>query len=82
MKGKGTIKASVSDIFNTMKFQGSSDFTGQQSTFKAKWESRQFKLSANIRFGNTQVKASRQRKSGIEEENKRTESGGGMGGTN
>ena len=55
-------------------------FSGQQSIFYGKPESRQFKLSFNMRFGSTQVKASRQRKSAIEEENKRTESSGGMGG--
>jgi len=81
MKGKGTVKAAVGDVFNSLKFQGSSDFTGQQSTFKGKPESRQFKLSFNVRFGSTTVKASRNRKSGIEEENLRTQnSGGGIGG--
>ena len=80
LKGKGSIKAALSDIFNSMKYRGTSDFSGQQSVFYGKPESRQFKLSFNIRFGNTQVKGSRQRKSAIEEENKRTESSGGMGG--
>ena len=80
LKGKGTIKASVGDVFNSMKYRGTSDFSGQQGIFYGKPESRQFKLSFNMRFGSTQVKASRQRKSAIEEENKRTESSGGMGG--
>lgn len=81
MKGKGTIKASVGDMFNSLKFRGTSDFSGQQNTFFGKPESRQFKLSFNLRFGNNQVKASRQRKSGIEDENKRSENnGGGIGG--
>jgi len=81
LKGKGTVKAAVGDVFNSLKFQGSSDFTGQQSTFKGKPESRQFKLSFNVRFGSSTVKASRNRKSGIEEENQRTQnSGGGIGG--
>ncbi len=80
LKGKGTIKAAVSDIFNILKFSGYADFSGQQSTFSGKPESRQFKLSANIRFGSTQIKASRQRKSAIEDENNRTQSSGGIGG--
>ncbi len=79
-KGMGSIKVSVGDVFNSMKFQGTSDFSGQQSVFKGKPESRQFKLSFNMRFGSTQIKAARQRKSGVEEETKRTESSGGMGG--
>jgi len=80
LKGKGTVKVAVSDMFNTLKFQGTSDFTGQQSTFKGKPDSRQFKISANIRFGSNTVKASRQRKSAIEDENNRTNSSGGIGG--
>ncbi|MBL0146777.1 MAG: TonB-dependent receptor [Chitinophagaceae bacterium] len=82
LKGKGNLKAAVSDIFQLMKFKGTVDFSGQQSTASGRWESRQFKLNFSYRFGNNQVKASRQRKVGIEEENKRTEGGGtgGMGG--
>ena len=37
--------------------------------------------SGKFGFGSTQVKAARQRKSAIEEENKRTENSGGMGGS-
>ncbi len=80
-KGKGTVKVAVGDIFNTLKFRGDSDFAGQQNIFYGKPESRQFKASFNVRFGSAQIKASRQRRSAIEEENKRTESSGGMGGS-
>lgn len=81
LKGKGTVKAAVGDVFNSLKFRGTSDFSGQQNVFYGKPESRQFKLSLNVRFGRTTIKAARQRKLGAEEENKRTESsGGGMGG--
>jgi hypothetical protein len=79
-KGKGNIKAAVGDIFNTLKFRGDSDFAGQQNTFYGKPESRQFKLSFSVRFGSAQIKAAKQRKSAIEDENKRTENSGGMGG--
>ena len=75
------LKAAVSDIFHLMKWKGNSNFTGQFNEASGRWESRQFKLNFNYRFGNTQVKAARQRKASIEEENKRTqESSGGMGG--
>ncbi len=80
LKGKGTVKAAVSDIFNTLKFSGYANFSGQKSTFNGKPDSRQFKLSCSIRFGSTQVKGSRQRKSAIEDENNRTQSSGGIGG--
>jgi hypothetical protein len=44
------------------------------------WESRQFRINFNYRFGNSKVKQSRQHKSSIEEENQRTQGGGGLGG--
>lgn len=79
-KGKANIKAAVSDIFKTMKWKGTSTFTGQVSTASGRWESRQFKLNFSYRFGNSQVKAARQRKASVEDENKRTQSSGGIGG--
>jgi iron complex outermembrane receptor protein len=76
MKGQGTIRTSVSDVFNTLKFSGISDFAGQTTKAHVNFESRQFKLSFAYRFGNKQVKAARQRAIGAEEENKRVGSGG------
>lgn len=80
LKGMGNIKASVSDMFKIMRFKGYIDFAGQHTDVLAHWESRQFKLNFSYRFGNSQVKAARQRKEAIEEENKRSQqSSGGMG---
>ncbi len=77
---KATLKASVSDVFNSMKFKGHTDFAGQKADVDVKWESRQFKLSLNFRFGSNTVKAARQRNTGAEEETKRVQqSNGGMG---
>ena len=78
-KGMGTVKAAVSDVFKTMKWGGSSNFTGVNSTFQGHGEMPQFKLNFSYRFGNNQVKGARQRKSAIEEETNRTQSSGGMG---
>ena len=79
-KGKGTVKAAVGDIFQTMKWSGTSDFAGVKSRVTGNGEMPQFKLNFNYRFGNNQVKAARQRKSAIDDENKRAEGGGqGMG---
>ena len=80
LKGKGNMKASVSDIFHTMKWSGTSNFSGQTNKVSGHWESQQFKINFSYRFGNNQVKAARQRKDAIEAERKRTESGGGIGG--
>jgi hypothetical protein len=78
-KGAGTVKAAVSDVFKTMKWGGTSDFNGITSSFNGHGEMPQFKLNFNYRFGNSQVKAARQRKSAVEEETKRTDNSGGIG---
>jgi iron complex outermembrane recepter protein len=77
MQGKATLKTSVSDVFNTLKFRGEQEFAGQHSEINTKWESRQFKLSFSFRFGSNTVKAAKQRTTGAEDENKRVQQGGG-----
>ncbi len=79
LKGKGNLKASVSDIFNTLRWKGSSNFAGQYTVASGRFESRQFKLNFTYRFGNNQVKAARQRNTGADEESKRVGSGGSGG---
>ena len=79
LKGKGTIKASVSDVFHSLKFRGTAEFAGQKSTFVGINETRMFKLNFVYRFGSNQVKAARQRALGAEDENKRTQQSGGLG---
>ena len=78
MKGKATIKASVSDIFYSQKFRASSDFAGQTMKLTYRSESKQFKINFNYRFGNAKVKAARQRSSGAEEELKRVQQNNGI----
>ena len=73
--GNGTIKASASDIFKTMRFNGEGSYAGASNKVVAKWESQQFKLNFTYRFGSAQVKAARQRKSGLEDEAGRTNGG-------
>jgi iron complex outermembrane receptor protein len=80
LQGKGSIKLSVSDIFNTLKFRGNINFSGQHTELVQKGETRQFRINFNYRFGNNGVKAARQRANSTEEENKRVGSGsGGLG---
>jgi hypothetical protein len=78
-KGKATIKTSVSDVFHTMRFRATSDFAGQTTRFSSRWESRQFKLSFNFRFGNNGVKPARQRSGGADDELKRVQQSNGVG---
>lgn len=80
LKGKGTVKASVSDVFHTMRFRGWQEFAGQRSDLSTRWESRQFKLAFTFRFGSNTVKAAKQRSTGAEDESKRAQQGsGGIG---
>jgi hypothetical protein len=80
LKNKGTVKIAVSDMFKTMKWKGTSEYGSQYTRANGNWESRQFKINFTYRFGSTQVKAARQRSTGLEDENKRTSGGGGLGG--
>ena len=79
LKGKGTLKATFTDLFRTMRWSGTSNFAGQFMRASGNWESQQFRMNFSYRFGNSQVKAARQRKNALEEESKRTQSGGGLG---
>jgi len=71
LKGAGNIKVSVSDIFQSMRWKGTTDFAGQYSVATGGWESRLFKLGFTWHWGNKQIKESRQRKTGVEEESRR-----------
>ena len=74
---KANLKLSVSDIFHTLKFAGTSNFAGQYVHVDGNFESRQFKVNFTYRFGNNQVKAARQRKTAADDESKRVGSQGG-----
>jgi hypothetical protein len=77
LKGKATAKATVTDIFQTLRWSGTSNFAGQYMHVNGGNESRQLRLSFLYRFGSTQVKGARQRKTGAEEESQRVGSQGG-----
>jgi iron complex outermembrane recepter protein len=79
MSGRATMKASVSDVFRTMRFRATSDFAGQVMKIDFRGESRQFKLAFSYRFGNNGVKPARLRTTGAEEEVKRVQQTSGVG---
>jgi hypothetical protein len=81
LKGKATVKGSVTDVFNTFHWSATNNTTDQIIKVNGGWESRQFRINLNYHFGNNKVKQARQHKSSIEEENQRTQGGGGLGGT-
>lgn len=77
LQGKGNIKISVSDVLFTSKWGGESNFAGQFLRANGNWESRQFRLNFTYRFGKLSVKNAPQRKTAVEDESKRVQSGGG-----
>jgi hypothetical protein len=77
LKGKGNVKVALSDVFQTMRWRGVSNFSGQQLIASGGWDSRQFKVNFTWRFGSNTVKAARQRNTGVEDESKRVGSQGG-----
>lgn len=78
--GKGNFKVSYTDLLYTMKFKGTSDYGGAIITASGRWEAQQLRMNLTWRFGNNQVKAARQRSTSSEDENKRTQQSGGLGG--
>lgn len=75
---RAVVKVSVSDLFNSMQWQGTQEFGGLYFDASGGWESRQFKVNLTYNFGNEQVKASRRRKTGLQDESNRA--GGGSSG--
>jgi hypothetical protein len=74
VEGKGTVRINFSDVFASTNRWGSSTFAGQYVYARAYWEPRQLRISFNYRFGSTKIKQSRQRKTGIKEESRPTNS--------
>ncbi len=68
---RGTLRVGISDIFNSMKWHGVSQFGGQYMDASGGHDSRQLKVNFSYLFGNNQVKSARKRKTGLEEEQKR-----------
>jgi hypothetical protein len=76
LKGDGTISMNVSDVLRTQGFRMVNDFTpGLYMQGSGRWESQTVKLNFSYRFGNKNVKGSKQRKTGTEDVNSRIKSG-------
>jgi iron complex outermembrane receptor protein len=66
-----TVKISATDIFHTAPWTATSDFGGLYIKGSGSWESQTFRATMTYRFGSNQVKAARQRQTGLESEAKR-----------
>lgn len=68
---KATVKLTLTDIFRGMPWSGVSEFGGLLIRANGGWESRQLRFNFTYQLGNDQVKASRKRKTGLQDEAKR-----------
>ncbi|MFB0948357.1 MAG: outer membrane beta-barrel protein, partial [Spirosomataceae bacterium] len=68
LKDKVDARISVSDLFVTSFWNGNSQFGDLLIRGNGGWESRQVRLNLSYSFGNNEVKASRRRKIGLEDE--------------
>jgi iron complex outermembrane recepter protein len=74
-KQRGNIKLAIQDIFKSMEWGGYNNFGGLSMSAKGGWESRAVKLNFTYLLGNSEIKGSRNRKTGLEDESKRVQSG-------
>lgn len=63
LKGKGSLKLAVSDIFNTLAYNKDVDYAGVITTVRQKEESRFVNMVFRYKFGNSNVKGRTQRTS-------------------
>jgi hypothetical protein len=76
LKDKGDVKLRFGDIFNTANWSATNLYTpGLEMTAHGNWESRTVTLNFSYRFGSNEVKSSRQRRTGLEDESRRVKSG-------
>jgi hypothetical protein len=71
MQGRATAKIAATDIFFTAPWRATNNFGGMRIVGGGYWESRTVRVNLSWRFGNNQVKAARQRQTGLEQESKR-----------
>jgi iron complex outermembrane recepter protein len=70
------LRLRVGDLLGTSRWKGENIFTpGLKMAASGRWESQTVTLNLSYRFGSNEVKASRQRKTGLEDEKNRVKSG-------
>jgi hypothetical protein len=73
MKGKGTLRFNVTDIFWTALPRAVTNWSSSRETWKGYRESRAANLNFTYRFGNNKVQAARRRTTASEEERRRAD---------
>ncbi len=74
LNNKATLRCSINDLFNTQRWQQTTNTTNLNMLTYRKWESKNISISFAYRFGNTKIKAARDRQTGSENEMDRIKS--------
>lgn len=77
---RATLTLGVSDIFRSQEWEAQNVFGDLRIDGEGGYDSRRFKVGFTYNFGSDTVKKSRRRQTGLDSEQKRTQSGGGIGG--
>lgn len=72
LKGNGNLTLGLTDIFKTNRWRGEVQFGAFNAIINNRWDSRRLNVNFSYFFGNRQVKKARNRKTGLDEEKKRT----------
>jgi len=77
LDGKGEVRIRFGDVLHTAGWKGENLFTpGLMMTAQGRWESRTVTANFSYRFGSAEIKAARQRKTGLEDEKNRVKGRG------
>jgi hypothetical protein len=71
LKGKGTFRLNVNDIFATARWRGETNFGGVNMKISNVWDSRGVRATFVYRFGNQNVKSARNRQTATASEQQR-----------
>lgn len=72
LQDKLSVKVAFQDLTNQAFWNGYSEFDGLFSYGQGGWDNQRGSISVSYNFGNSEVKAARDRKVGLEDESKRT----------
>ncbi len=78
LKDRGNLKLAFTDVFHTAPWDAIQELPGLYMDLAGGWESQQIRLTFSYILGNQQVKAARNRKTGIEDASGRVGSGDGQ----
>lgn len=76
LNNKGNLKVSYSDVLGTNRWGGTSNFGELFMDISGRNDTQRIRLNFTYQFGNEQVKRSRRRSTGLEDESRRIKTGG------